>query len=302
MGWSSLDVQYELARALFGQRGERMLQAWLDDQLERVTSPSFAALFADNLAIPGAAPADFNHRMIRHQGQELLGGIRFYGGQVEHPFVEVVAHGFSDEAQLRTCVAAEWSQFKPKGLRLLVAPDQRPAEDAVVDTRVYAARYGELRLPDGRIKLRSFASPEDAVEMVEQRFLALRADQPELAARVFAASPDHLRAWHADNTLRAIEAEVDGVRVNVGLLAIRPDRLEWLEGDVVQEEIVLGAYAGHGFAASAQMAWGEHFSLDPSRLLLGTIDGLNVASSRTAHRVGRRAVLEYCFLPLGDSG
>ncbi|TDL74835.1 hypothetical protein E2L08_15940 [Palleronia sediminis] len=37
---------------------------------------------------------------------------------------------------------------------------------------------------------------------------------------------------------------------------------------------------------------------DPERLLIGTIDGLNPASRRSAERAGRKAVLDYLFVPL----
>ncbi|WP_281825675.1 hypothetical protein [Jannaschia rubra] len=56
---------------------------------------------------------------------------------------------------------------------------------------------------------------------------------------------------------------------------------------------------GQGFGASAQRAWAARRDIDPDRLLVGTIDRLNVASARTAARAGRRRVLDHAFLPLG---
>ena len=74
--------------------------------------------------------------------------------------------------------------------------------------------------------------------------------------------------------------------------------VEWLEGDIVEEEIVLSEFNGNGFAASAQSAWATRTGRDKDRLLIGTINDLNPASQVLAIRAGRPAVLQYVFLEL----
>jgi hypothetical protein len=167
--------------------------------------------------------------------------------------------------------------------------------DAQVDMTIYAARYVDMPAADGRVALRSFDAPEVAIAMVEARFEALRATDPHLARRVLPADADDLRAWHALGALRAVHG-AGGERV--GLLAVQPDRIAWIEGDVVQEEIIDVAFSGQRYAASAQCAWSEHTGADRRRLLLGTIDQRNIASRVTAQRAGRQPVLDYVFLPL----
>ena len=96
----------------------------------------------------------------------------------------------------------------------------------------------------------------------------------------------------------AIQSLTDVSHGVVGALAVCPDRIEWLAGDVVYEEVVDRRFGGCGYAASAQMALSDIETIDQDRLLIGTIDQLNQASRRTAVNAGRRPVLDYSFLPL----
>ncbi len=275
-----------------------MVAEWLELQLSCIDDRGFGERFARHLRLSGHAAADFNHRLITFEGRRLLGGIRFYAMRADRPFVEIVAHDFDDLHALRGCVAAEWAGFAPLSARVLVPPGWSAMADAQVDMTIYAARYGDMPAPDGRVLLRSFDAPEAAIAMVEARFEVLRATNPQLARRVLPADGDDLRAWHTLGTLRAVHG-AGGERV--GLLAIQPDRIGWIEGDVVQEEIIDAAFTGQGYAASAQRAWSQHTAVDLQRLLLGTIDQRNVASRVTARRAGRLPVLDYVFLPLGTT-
>ena len=89
--WPSLDAHIELAQSLFGAGGPERVRAWFAAQLDRVTDPDFAQLFAEHIALPGVAEADFNHRIVERGGLRLLGGIRFFGGDAARPFVEAIA-------------------------------------------------------------------------------------------------------------------------------------------------------------------------------------------------------------------
>ena len=134
--------------------------------------------------------------------------------------------------------------------------------------------------------------------MVEDKFADLQKTEPELHRHVTAADPSDIRHWHAEGQLAAIEANVAGAQRTVGLFAAAPGAVEWIGGDVVEEEIVLPRFNGQGYAASAQRAWAGQRGRDPDRLLVGTISGFNAASRATAVRAGRPAVLQYVFLSL----
>jgi len=296
--WPSLLPQVGIAERLLGPPGAARLQDWLEVQVDRINDPGFARLFADHIDLPGIVQADYGHRLIRTGAGDLLGGIRFYGRDLERPFVDVIAHSFAGWAALRDCVAAEWAAFAPLHLRTLVPPGAALPADASVDMTVFAARRADMTRPDNRIVLVPFEDVEQAIEMVATRYEALRRDAPALARNLSAARPDDLRRWHAEGALRAIAVGGDGGVQTVGLLAAAPGCVEWIEGDEILEEVVATPFSGQGIAAAAQAAWAARPDGDPARLLIGTINADNIASRKSARRAGRTAVLDYVFMPL----
>ncbi len=289
--WPSLSPQIALARRL-GPPHEAALTDWLAEQDARRNDPAFPRLFSDHITLPGIAPGDYAHRLVRSRHGQLLGGIRFYGQDISRPFVEIIAHSFSDLPSLAACVAAEWRAFGPTDLRLLTT-DPLPAP-ARTDMTVHAATYGRMTPPDGRIRLSNPDTPDRAISLVKQRYTDLEETDPTLAANLQPASPDDLHAWHGEGALRLILAG----NHPVGCLAITNGATGWLTGDEVMEEVIATQSTGHGYAASAQMAWAAEPGRDPARLLTGTIDAANPASRRSAERAGRPALLHYVFVPL----
>lgn len=293
--WRSLSDQVALATQMFGDRGQGLVESWLAEQVARIDDSDFAAGFAAQVELPGVVTGDFSHREVHTASGRLLGGIRFYGRDVRRPFVEVCCHDFAELDELRECVRSEWSEFTPKYLRLQELPGRVTGFGVVLDTTLHAARYRDMPAPDGRITLEPFDRVEDAVAMVERRYVQLAADVPELRRNLAQAAAEELGQWHATSELRAIRAGDE----TVGLLAVAPGTIGWLPGDEINEEVVDVGHLGHGYAAAAQRTWAKVVADDPGRLLIGTIDRLNGASRITAERAGRPAILEAVFVSLG---
>lgn len=284
-----------------------MIADWLAIEVGRIADPAFAKLFTDHITLPGVADADYAHRHVRSPAGDLVGGIRFYAHDTSRPFVEVAAHSFGDAApssddldRLRDCVRSEWAMFEPLDLRLRVAPGKIAHPAARTDVTIHAARHRDMTAPDGRVRLVPFPDVEDAVAMVADRYVQIARDVPDLARNISPADPDDLRACHEADQLRAIIAETppEAKGAAVGLLAIAPGRVAWIEGDEVNEEVVAPTHGGRGYAASAQAEWAATMASDPDRVVVGTIDRLNPASRRSAERAGRPAVLEEVFVGL----
>ncbi len=299
--WPSLEDQLLVAERLFGAQGQSLVRDWLEGEVGRIDDPAFAKLFTDHISLPGVADADYTHRHIRSEAGELIGGIRFYARDFSRPFVEIVAHSFSDATitdsnldRLRDCIRSEWSMFAPFDLRLRVAPGGVDHPAARTDVTIHAARYQDMTPPDGRVQMTPFADVEEAIEIVRDRYAQITNHAPDLARNISPADPKDLRAWHDADLLRAIVSET----TIVGLLAVAPESVAWIEGDEVNEEVIVAAHGGQGYAASAQAAWAATMAQDRNRVLIGTIDRLNPASRRSAERAGRPAVLEEIFLPL----
>ncbi|MGA5465340.1 hypothetical protein [Mycobacterium sp. NPDC050041] len=291
--WPSLADQYALAQLMYGDEGRRVVDDWLSEQTARVDDPEFAAQFSE-VRLPGISPGEFAHRLVGSSRGALLGGIRFRGRDIARPFIEVVAHDFSDLDDLRDCVRSEWAAFAPGALRLYAAPGRLTGARVVTDLTVHAARCRDMAAADGRVELDRFATGDEAVQLVARAYRGLASTDPALRRNIFPADAEALTAWCAAGRAHAARA---GGRT-VGLLAVAPGRVHWLEGDEIQEEVIDPEHVGRGYAASAQARWARLYGA-PNRLLLGTIDRLNTASRRTALRAGRPAVLEAVFVALG---
>lgn len=292
--WPSLADQLAVAADLYGATGLQLVTDWLGEQLGRVDDPAFARTFSDHVQLPGIEPAQYAHRLVTTTAGTLLGGIRLYNRDSRRPFVDVLAHTFTDLDTLCGCVDREWSAFAPPYLRLCARPGALTGARTILDVSIHAARYADMTPPDHRVGLHPFADADDAVGLIDERYRSLAVDDPPLARNVSPADPDDVRRWHREGRLFAVRAR----DVTVGALAVAPDAVSWLSGDVVQEEVIATAHRGRGYAASAQAAWAAGIADDPQRLLLGTIDRHNAASRRTALRAGRPIVLETAFVAL----
>jgi hypothetical protein len=261
----------------------------------RVNDTDFARSFSDNIDLPGVVADDYLHRRIRTSSGALLGGIRFYGRDISRPFVEIIAHSFDDLDRLCDCVDMEWSMFTPPALRLRTQPGRLDGANVVIDDSIYVARYSDMRPPAPHVSLEPFDRVEDAETIVRTRYQRLAIDDPALACNVFPAASDELRMWHTSGQLRALRTH-DAV---VGLLAVAPGRIAWIDGDEINEEVITVEHCGHEYAALPQAAGAVHIARDRSQLLIGTIDRLNTSSRKTAHAAGRRRAFDTALVSLG---
>ena len=286
--------QVTVATILFGGDGERLVSEWLDTQLSFVDDADFAAGFSEHITLPGIAPLDYAHRHLRTPRGDLVGGIRFYGLDTARPFVDVLAHSFTDLAALAQAVVAEWSIFGVRFLRLRHLPGVINGDNVIPDQTIHAARYNQLTPPDGRVRLVPLPDAASAIALVAARYADLTAANPELAGNVAAQDAEEIEDLHRSGRLRGID--VGGTII--GLLAVGDGEVGWITGDEIKEEVISTEHIGHGYAASAQAAWAADVADDPSRLLIGTTDRHNHSSRRTAERAGRPAVLEDVFVRL----
>ena len=292
--WSSLADEAALAADLFGVRGRELVASWLEVEAARTNDRDFALQFSDHIELPGITTDDYLHRIVRTPDGDLLGGIRFYRRNLSRPFVEIIAHGFDCLDRLRDCVRAEWSAFGPVSLRLCTKPGRIRGAGALLDQSVFVARGGDLRRSASPVSLTPFANADAAIDMVSRRFAHLATHDPDLATDVSAQSPDELREWQRSGHLQAITFGDKAV----GVLAVAPGTIRWIDGDEIKEEVIDVEHGGRGYAALAQAAWADSPKRDPNRLMIGTIDGRNVASRTTAERAGRRRVLDLVFVGL----
>jgi len=296
LSWPSLAHELALEVELFGSSSNRV-KNWLDQQLTFLNDQDFARLFSDNIDCFAVQPVAYNHRLIQTTAGALLGGIRFYGLDITRPFVEVVAHSFSDFDRLRKVVANEWRVFAPQFVRLTAPAQTLPTPDAILDVSIHGAPYGKMMPPNGELNLSSPADTAQIEPLVQARYQRIKHDQLELGRNIGAASIEDLSDCHKDGGLYV--AYVHEQQSPIGVIAVRDSGIAWVQGDEVLEEVVVAQYSGNGYGAQMQMALAHaRGQTMPDRLLVGTIDHLNHASRKSAERAGRPEIMRRVFLPL----
>lgn len=295
------EAMVDRSLSLLGGFGDRDLLAQeLDEQIQRITDRDFAAKFHGIIGL--AAPDDYLARLIEVDGERLLCGIRFYGGDPSKPFVDVLGMTGDgiDLSRAWEAATGAFSVFSPPRVRVFGAsrPVAREELTPTEDQVLAVARCADMAAHGGpeRVQLVD-ADPDEAAEFVRAQYEALRARDPELGSRVFASERDELARCANDG--RLAWWMIDGERA--GVIAAVRTREFGIDGYLMIEEVVAPAYAGRGSAAVAQRALAAEFErLEPGSVLMGTIDASNTASRRTAQRAGRREIASWWFIARGS--
>lgn len=305
-------LRAEVGDGLAGEGARRALEAHVDQALGWCDDEAWAASFAAGCPVEGARPRDYLQRVLPLPGGgEVVAGIRFLGGDVRQPFVELVAWDrplAPPWPALALALRAAFSRFAPPRARLCVPAGNRPPDPrAEPDLHLVAGPVRALRDglrpagggPAGGARVERLTALEDArFAAYEREFAAWRAQAGVLAGHVFPEARASLERCLADGAL--VSLTVDGAWA--GLAGARRATLWALEGYEVVEELVTAGFRGRGLAPSLQR--GLIDALDPGHdlQLFGTIHAANAPSLATARRCGRRVVATTWFVPLAAGG
>lgn len=275
--------------------------------LHRCQDMAFASGFARSCPVPGARPGDYLHRVVPMPGGHILAGIRFEAGDLERPFVEVLAwdHDLLAPdgwpAAVRA-VADEFALFSPRRLRVLLPAGREPpvAPAAEPDMLLVAGRLAELQeqpAPDSETADTGLVAERATglafMREYEQSMEAFRATAGALAQAVWPTSAEDFRRCISDGAV--VVMRQGGTWVGVAA-AVRD--AEWLlDGYLVMEELLDAPFRGRGLGRSLQRHL-IHALPRSDAPLFGTIHHLNGASLATARRCGRVVVATYWFVEL----
>jgi hypothetical protein len=277
--------------------------AFVDEPWGWQADTTFGERFAAGCPVAGMTPADYQVRALPVARGWLLCGIRFRGGDLAWPFVEVLAdHDPLDLDEARRVVRASFQGFAPGHLRAwqLSAPGARLADapDAYVDAAVWAARVADLQArarPAGCAALHVAPVADDGwLARVEAAYAAFHAVRPGLAQDVSIEPPETLNAAREAGLLLEARA-ADGAWL--GLVGAMPDAWLGLDGWLVVEEILVPTAWGRGLGPALQRHLIDRLPR-PDGILFGSIHGANQASWRTAAACGRAPVTAAWFIPL----
>lgn len=295
----------QMPRALRQLLGPARAQAVVAQQMavewDRCQSASFAANFARGCPVDGAREEDYLQSLWVWRDVLMLTGIRFKGGRVDEPFVDILAttaswHQPHQVHALLDAVLARYRVFSPRSVRVLcdvasppcvLAPWSVEMDQVIVvgDPASMASEVDDVIL-----------TPVEDID-VASRFVQLAYEEifeyrPDLKAILCVASTEELEQCQRIGHMYWIGDEAHG---RCGLLATEHVSGVYVEGQCVIEEIVARPWQGRSMASRAQRALASVL-VGSGTLIWGTIDGQNVPSRRAAMRAGRQEVAAWYWL------
>ena len=229
------------------------LTAWLNAHLAKVDNATFADRFKSHFPVFNARPSDYTHRIVRTGDMDLLGGIRFYGGESAKPFVDIIAwNGDFNLSAVLAIARAEWSDFSPTAVRIFVSNDFI-ISGGYLDQGLHAARVDRMPAHASSLVLDDTVEIDLAHGLARQKHDEMRQAMPDLAAELFPIDIETLAKCQQNGTLHLIRAG----GAAAGLIATLCDQIEFLPCHVVVEEIVLAPFNGRGSRNSGSTSTGS---------------------------------------------
>lgn len=283
---------------------ERRARCFVREQLARCTDLDFGRRFHAACPVAGADARDYLQCVVPVGASEAaLIGLRFFGGDVRQPFVDVIAVTAPWRrvaTELCEAACAAYARFAPRRLRVFEADLLRVQPEDVVDQYFHAGWADEVAAsgpstPACALEVCTESDVDEVSALVEAGYADLAAYAPELVSRVHAAQ----RGALADCVETGVLAFITASGERVGVLGTAKDSERLFEGQAVIEEVLLRRHQGRGLAVAAQRLLAREVAARCGPVLIwGTIDALNHASRRTAERAGRAARAAWIFVSL----
>lgn len=271
------------------------LEKWIYGHEERCFDISFAERFPWKEM--GLLRTCFLQRKLRINGQYFLTGARYRGGDINCPFIDIVASSAAIDDSVLKAVSQEWAGLKPQHIRQLI-PGYHPCR-GVTDQLIYASC-----LPDGpkyyddalTLKTAASADFEWCRQALAEAYQHTFSTIPALTDSLCSLDNEDL-----DSHILQGNAYIIGEKgVRVGLIVCEKEDVAFLKGYRISEEVILPAFRGRSLASRAQRLLHNHLShlSREACLMTGTILPENFPSVRTAEKAGRTCLLRYEFLPV----
>ena len=254
--------------------------------------------FERNMPIAGATPAMYNHRVLEVAGMRVMLGIRFRGGDIAIPFVDLLrsSRAITSAAQVGAICALvrqEFAVFKPLMVRFYQPAHlefQLDVSGSSGDKRVLAAPLTtmlEHPKPFGleRVSLRR-ATDLEFYPRYAETYATVYQERPWLPHESRTGSLEDMQEYL--ETGQVFEVFVDGQWAGITGGAHHTDEFA-LRGFVVIEMLLAKFARGQGLGAAVQYRLAEALQAfsAPEDVLYGTIGSNNSPMLKTAARVGR---------------
>ncbi|WP_073583331.1 GNAT family N-acetyltransferase [Vibrio quintilis] len=282
---------------------KRNLERFLSQQLSWCDDPDFSARFP--FQETGLEQAFFQQKVIHVNGQSYLTGPRYLGGDINQPFIELIASTAPVSTAAARKIFSDWQPLQAQHIRVLRQREtglSKASQPGTTDQLIYIApipHSSQVQNREAHVSLR-LAQPADSswcLEAMEQSYQETLHQLPALKSHLSPTDPADLSDAIANREAFMIESHGNPA----GFIIASPDAYAFVCGYCVIEEVIVPACRGKNLAATAQQLLSRQLLPAPGHhLLVGTIARDNLPSRRTAEKAGRKALLEYAFLREAD--
>ncbi|WMY76731.1 hypothetical protein RHD99_13350 [Buttiauxella selenatireducens] len=273
------------------------IEQWISVQENNCIDKAFSAQFPWRET--GLSQDYFLQRKLCIEGKNFLTGPRYMGGDINCPFIDIVASDSDVDKDVFRVISKEWAEMKPQLIRILTPGHQKPL--GTVDQLFYASPLSSASQPQSdnsvKVRLATYAELSWCRQSLSEAYQNTWSTNPGLAGSLFAIDDDelgsHISAGHAYVIMEY------GVRV--GLIICEEGKTVFLPSFRISEEFILPAFRGRSLASRAQRILCRHLyhTTQKVSLLTGSIIPQNLASIKAAEKAGRTCILRYHFIPVG---
>jgi hypothetical protein len=280
----------------------------LEPELTQATieyfSNEFLSSYAHNKPVVGVAPERYAHRLLECAGRRLVAGIRFVGGDVTRPFVEVARisqplENDQERERITNLLRREFAEFEPTQWRIFQGSHQvYQFAGCTGDLRVLAGTLAEIKalpLPENvaRVRLKKATSTDFYSRYVEL-YQQLYQERPWLPDVAGIETLENI-LYYLENA-QVFEVFVDGIWA--GMTIAHPDVGWGLRGWLMIEIVLSAQFRGQDLAVTVQRLLAAQLEDQGRDCLFGTIGAVNTPMQKTAARVGRLDIGGYFWVKL----
>jgi GNAT superfamily N-acetyltransferase len=254
---------------------------------------NFAAKFGGRTSELGIAPEFYKHRLLEVAGRRLIAGIRFFGMDIERPFIDVpriskpLEHQ-SQQLEISRLLSKEFAIFKPTRWRIFQASHlEYQFAGCDPDKRVIAGLLSSINaqpkpLNFKRVELKPAINLE-FYPRYEALYQDLFTQRPWLSDVSRTETLEDLQHYLEND--KVFEIFVDGVWAGITIAA--RDQ-EWgLKGWLMIEIVLDSRWQGQGLGVAVQRQLATQLEDAGNDTLFGTIGAVNIPMQKTATKVGR---------------
>jgi GNAT superfamily N-acetyltransferase len=257
-------------------------------------APHFAASFGGGkAAVLGITPEHFKHRLLEVAGRRLIAGIRFFGMDIQRPFINVAQiskplEHQNQQEKISQLLTKEFAMFQPTRWRIFQASHlEYQFAGCDGDLRVVAGLLSSINAqakpPEfKRVELKP-ATNLEFYSLYTALYQDLYFERPWLADVARTETLEDLKHYLEHD--KVFEIFVDEAWAGITIAARNQ---EWgLKGWLMIEIALESHRQGQGLGVAVQRQLAQQLEDSARDTLFGTIGAVNIPMQKTATRVGR---------------